>query len=132
MLNTFSSYQINALKQLTAYRKKFYDGGTLHAYKKAKKDPVQEFIDIFCEHNFADTDYNIIQQELLAFDTIEEWVNQASLPAILKCLTYFIWTDKIMEGYFRTRIENKSVDKLLMRLEALLKEDNIAAALPLN
>ena len=132
MLNSFSSYQINALKQLTAYRKKFYDGGTLYAFKKARKDPAQEFIDIFCEHNFADTDYNIIQQELMEFDTIEAWVNQASLPAILKCLTYFIWTDKIMEGYFKTRIENKSVDRLLMRLEVLLKEDNIAAAIPYN
>lgn len=132
MLSTFSSYQINALKQLTVYRKKFYDGGVLSSLKKLRKDPIQEFIDIFCEHNFADTDYNIIQQELLEFDTIEAWVNQASLAAILKCLTYFIWTDKIMEGYFKTRIENKSVDKLLMRLEALLKEDNIAAAIPLN
>lgn len=127
MLNSLSSYQINALKQLAAYRKRFYDGGLSIPFKKAKKDPVQEFIDIFCEHNFADTDYNIIQQELMEFDSIEAWVNQASLPAVLKCFTYFIWTDKIMEGYFKTRIENRSVERLLVRLETLLKEDNIPA-----
>ncbi len=91
---------------------------------KNKKDLVQGFIDIFCEHNFADTDYNIIQQELMEFDSIDEWINQASLPAILKCLTYFIWTDKIMEGYFVSRIETQSVDKLLRRLETLIKEES--------
>ena len=127
MMHSFSSYQINALKQLAAYRKKFYDGGLSISLKKAKKDPTQEFIDIFCEHNFADTDYNIIQQELIEFDSIEAWINQASITTILKCLTYFIWTDKIMEGYFKTRIENRSVDALLTRLEALLKEENILA-----
>jgi hypothetical protein len=127
MLNNLSSYQINALKQLVAYRKKFYDAGLPAPQKKNKRDPLQEFIGIFCEHNFADTDYNIIQKELLEFDTIEAWIYQASLPAVLKCFTYFIWTDKIMEGYFKTRIENKIVDKLLTRLETLLEEENVPA-----
>ncbi|HWB26000.1 MAG TPA: DUF6508 domain-containing protein [Chitinophagaceae bacterium] len=127
MLNNLSQYQINALKQLTGFRGKFNDPGLSASLKKAKKDPVQKFIDIFCENNFADTDYSIIQQEILEADSIDVWIKQASLPAILKCLTYFIWTDKIMDGYFKTRIENKSVDKLLLRLEVLLKEENIAA-----
>ena len=127
MINDFSSYQLSALVQLTAYRKKFYDGKSHFSFKKAQKDPVQEFIDIFCEHNFADTDYSIIQQEPLEFSSLEEWITQASLPAILKCFTYFIWTDKIVEGYFKTRIEDNLMDKLLLRLETLLKEEKIVA-----
>jgi len=121
MVSTFSSYQINALKQLTAYRKKFYDTGTLFALKKARKDPAQEFIDIFCEHNFADTDYNIIQQELMEFDSMEAWVNQASLPAIIKCLTYFIWTDRIIEGYLINRVKDNSLSILLNQLKDVLE-----------
>ena len=113
--------------QLTAYRKRFYDDRGIQHAKKMKRDPVQEFIDIFCEHNFADTDYSIIQQEPLEFDTLEEWINQASLPAILKCFTYYIWTDKILDGYFNTRIENKNIDQLLLRLETLLKEEKLVA-----
>lgn len=127
MLNELSSYQVSALVQLTAYRKKFYDERVFLPSKKVKKDPVQEFIDIFCEHNFADTDYSIIQQEPLEFETLEAWINQASLPAILKCFTYYIWTDKIMDGYFKTRIENRVIDKLLLRLETLLKEEELVA-----
>lgn len=127
MINDLSSYQLNALVQLTAYRKKFYENKGHFAFKKINNDPVQEFIDIFCEHNFADTDYSIIQQEPLEFNTLEEWINQASLPAILKSFTYFIWTDKIVEGYFKTRIENRIMDKLLLRLEVLLKEEKVVA-----
>jgi len=127
MITDLSSYQLSALVQLTGYRKKFYDGRGHYTFKKGPKDPMQEFIDIFCEHNFADSDYSIIQQEPLEFNSLEEWIDQASLPAILKCFTYFIWTDKIVEGYFKTRIENKIMDKLLMRLETLLKEEKIVA-----
>ena len=126
MLNDLTSYQLSALMQLTAYREKFYDN-KIFSSSKRKSDSIQEFIHIFCEHNFADTDYSIIQQEPLEFNTIEEWINQASLPAILKCFTYYIWTDKILAGYFKTRIENKNIEQLLLRLETLLKEENVAA-----
>lgn len=125
MLHNLSTYQIDALRQLAAYRRRFYDSSLTAHLKKSKKDHIQEFIAIFCGNNFADTDYYIIQQELAEFDSIEAWINQASLEAVLKCITYFIWTDKIMDGYFKTRIENKSVEKVLARLETLLKEDEV-------
>jgi len=95
--------------------------------KKIKHDVIEKFIEIFCTHNFADTDYSMIQQEPLEYDTLDEWIEQASVDAILKSFTYFIWTDKILEGYFRSRIETNIVDKLLVRLEMLLKEENILA-----
>ena len=126
MLHNLSTYQIDALRQLAAYRRRFYESSLTAHLKKPKKDHIQEFIAIFCGNNFADTDYYIIQQELAEFDSIEAWISQASLEAVLKCITYFIWTDKIMDGYFKTRIENRSVDKLLARLEVLLQENDIA------
>lgn len=126
MLNNLSTYQIDALRQLASYRRRFYDTSLTAYLKKTKKDPIQEFIGIFCGNNFADTDYYIIQQELAEFDSMETWLSQASLEAVLKCLTYFIWTDKIMDGYFKTRIENRSIEKLLTRLEVLLQENHLA------
>lgn len=125
MLHNLSTYQVDALKQLAAYRKRFYESSFTAQLKKPKKDYIQEFITIFCGNNFADTDYYLIQQEMAEFDSIEAWIEQASLEAILKCLTYFIWTDKIMDGYFKTRIENKTLDVVLARLEALLKESEL-------
>ncbi|HVX51184.1 MAG TPA: DUF6508 domain-containing protein [Chitinophagaceae bacterium] len=127
MLNTLSLYQIDALKQLTGFRHKFYEQGIYVPLRKTSKETIQKFIDIFCQHNFADTDYSVIQQEILESDSIDQWINTASLPAILKCFTYFIWTDKILDGYFETRIKNRSIGKLLQRLEAVLLQEHIPA-----
>jgi hypothetical protein len=115
---------------LAAYRKKFYGGDGVFSKKKSMyktNDIVQEFIATFCEHNLADTDYSVIQQEPLEFESLEQWITQASLSSILQCLTYFIWTDKIVEGYFKARIENGIMEKLLRRLETLLKEEIVIA-----
>jgi len=129
-LGDLTSYQISGLVQLAAYRKQFYSVNPLSiasSPKKIKNDVITKFIELFCGHNFADTDYSVIQQEPLEYDTLDEWIEQASIGAILKSFTYFIWTDKILEGYFRTRIENNIIDKLLQRLEILLKEERIVA-----
>ena len=129
-LGEFTLYQGYGLKKLISYRKKFYlpepaaFGKTQP--KKSKEQLIEEFIDTFCAHNFADSDYSVIQQELIQFDTMEEWIYQASVSTILKCFTYFIWTDKIVDGYFKARIDNHIVDQLLLRLEAAIKEEHVA------
>ncbi len=130
--NNLTSFQVYGLQKLASFRKKFYGSEhhwlTKPATKKTSREKLmQEFVDIFCEHNFADTDYSVIQQEPLEFETMDEWIQQASVSAILKSFTYFIWTDKIVEGYFIGRIENRTVEKLLLRLEVAIKEENIAA-----
>ena len=132
LLNDFTSYQVYGLKRLASYKKKFYSHdfsiSPKNSSKKANREAlIGEFIDIFCEHNFADTDYSVIQQEPLEFSTMDEWIHQASVSSILKSFTYFICTDKIVEGYFNGRIENHTVEKLLHRLEAAIKEENIIA-----
>jgi hypothetical protein len=131
LINELTSYQIYGLKKLASFRKKFYNSEAAHTHKnhakKTSKELIQEFVDIFCAHNFADTDYSIIQQEPLQFDTMDEWIRQASVSAILKSFTYFIWTDKIVDGYFKGRIDNHTIEKLLLRLETAIKEEIVAA-----
>jgi hypothetical protein len=126
-----TSYQVYGLKRLSAYRKKFYgvepNSGNKSVSNTIKRQKlIQEFIYIFCEHNFADTDYTVIQNEPLEFDTMDEWIQQASISSLLKSLTYFIWTDKIVEGYFNGRIENRTIEKILLRIEAAIREENMA------
>lgn len=129
MINDFTQYQIFGLKKLASYRKKFYGYDALHLTPRqhflSKQKLIEEFTDIFCEHNFADTDYSAIQQEPLEFDSMEAWIQQASISSILKCFTYFIWTDKIVEGYFSGRVDNFIVEKLLLRLEEAIMEENL-------
>ncbi len=131
MINDFTQYQIFGLKKLATYRKKFYGHDALYLNQRlvpaTKQKLIQEFTDIFCEHNFADTDYSAIQQEPLEFDSMEAWIQQASISSILKCFTYFIWTDKIVEGYFSGRVDNYIVEKLLLRLEEAIMEENLVA-----
>jgi len=131
LMNELTSYQVYGLKKLASYRKKFY-GSQLapisnHGTLAATDMLIKEFIEIFCEHNFADSDYSIIQDEPMRFDTVEEWIQQASVSAILKSLTYFIWTDNIVDGYFKERLESRILEKLLLRLETAIKEEYIAA-----
>ena len=131
VLENLTQYQVYGLRKLASYRKKFYtpehNVSHSHVAKKNRERLIREFIDTFCEHNFADTDYSIIQQEPLEFSSMEEWIQQASVAAILKSFTYFIWTDKIVEGYFNGRIENRTVELLLLRLDAAIEEESMAA-----
>jgi len=43
------------------------------------------------------------------------------MESILKNITYIIWTDRIVQGYFALRIEDNTVYLLLDRLEKILR-----------
>jgi hypothetical protein len=78
---------------------------------------------LFCQHHFADSDYTTIQQKPEEFSTVDEWVNQFDITTILKCITYFIWTNKSNKGYFETRIKDRMMYKYLSRLNDVLAEE---------
>lgn len=82
----------------------------------------QEFIEIFCSHDLANSDYAAIQIAPLSYNSFEEWVDQIDIETILKSITYIIWTDKIVDGYFNAKVEDLSIFYLLRKLEILLNE----------
>ena len=77
------------------------------------------FIEIFCQHHFADSDYTILQKESQGDKTPDQWFKEVGVESILKLITYIIWTDKTIQGYFAKRIKDKTFLKLLIRLESI-------------
>lgn len=133
MIKEYTSYELSALQQLAGYRHIFYDD-TLKADIKGKKakgsdaalqKSIDNFIEIFCQNNFADTDYSIIQNRPSEFESADHWINQINVDTVLKCLTYIIWNNKIDEGYFLKKINDKLIDKHLARLENILAENMV-------
>jgi hypothetical protein len=123
MPNEYTTYQLNGLLQLADFRHKFYDIHTSQPKTGKKrhdgiilKKSIHSFIRVFCENHFADSDYTILQKELRSNYTTD-WFNRLSIDIILKLVTYIIWTDKSINGYFVKRIEDKTMLKLLNRLE---------------
>jgi len=131
MPHEFNQYQIAALQQLADYRGVFKTGGFTLTLKtkpvKGSKITLQQFIDsfieIFCQNNFADNDYTFIQTKPNDNAGMEEWVKDIDIKTILQCFTYAIWTDKTFDGYFLRKINDRSAELLLKRLNELLTEN---------
>jgi Family of unknown function (DUF6508) len=130
MPNKYTTYQLKGLLQLADFRNKFYDihTGIAKIGKKSHdaivlKKSIHSFITVFCENHFADTDYTFLQRELRS-NYSADWFNVLSIEVILKLITYIIWTDKSMNGYFVKRIEDKTMLKLLTRLESVVYSYN--------
>ena len=131
MPQEFNQYQIAALQQLADYRGVFKTGGSILTLKtkpvKGSKITLQQFIDsfieIFCQNNFADTDYSVIQNKPNGILLLKEWVKSIDIKTILQCFTYAIWTDKTFDGYLLRKINDSSVELLLIRLNEILSEN---------
>lgn len=130
MSQEFNQYQIAALQQLADYRGVFKTGGSTLTLKtkpvKGSKITLQQFIDsfieIFCQNNFADTDYSAIQKKPNGVSAMQEWAKTIDIKTILQCFTYAIWTDKTFDNYFLRKINDCSAEILLTRLHEILTE----------
>ena len=131
MPQEFNQYQIAALQQLADYRSVFKTGDSTLNLKtkpvKGSKITLQQFMDsfieIFCQNNFADNDYTFIQTKPNDNAGMEEWIKDIDIKTILQCFTYAIWTDKTFDGYFLRKINDRSAELLLKRLNELLTEN---------
>lgn len=85
------------------------------------------FSDIFCENDFADSDYTIIQTEPFRFESRELWFEQVSLSTIFKCFTYIIWTSKANKEYLIRKVKDGTIFYLLQRLEVILINNDVTA-----
>ena len=129
MRKQFSQYQINGLIKLIGFKSTFktfqetvsFKAGNYNQIALSFKTLIQQFIEIFCGHDLADTDYVIIQTEPYLFDSFKHWIDQTDIETILKSLTYIIWTDRIIEGYMLAKSKDDTIYQLLNRLEYLLR-----------
>jgi hypothetical protein len=130
MLHSYPQYQIQALKQLVEYKNIFYRAQTKENFATPEEDrqPLQKsieaFIEIFCQHDFADADYRILQGEPTMFADRDLWFHEVNIDTICKFLTYIIWTDRTINNYFLTKIQDGTIEKLLTRLEAIVSSDS--------
>ena len=131
MPKTLTRHQLAGIKKLIPFKKHFNKdkhGAVIHLYKKTKSSDnihYQKFIETFCGHNLADTDYGLIQSEM-HHEISKEFINDASVEVILKYLTYIIWTDKFIAGYFSAKVNDHTLYYLIDRLEAQLVQWGIA------
>src|ERR1044072_1346564 len=108
MTQQYSEYQLGALQQLADFRNVFYDENKnvrTHLLQKS----VNSFIDLFCQHNFANADYTTIQKKPDEFSTIDEWINQFDIDTVLAAITYIIWTNRSHKGYLMRKIKDKII-----------------------
>ena len=134
MSRKFSSYQLTGIKKLIPFKKHFKkekNHTIAHPQKKSKNNEHinyhQKFIETFCGYNLADTDYGDLQKDFFNYESSKTYISQASLDVVLKYLTYIIWTDKFVSGYFSTKVNDLTVYYLLDRLEAHLQQWGIFA-----
>jgi hypothetical protein len=80
---------------------------------------VSEFVNLFCEYQLADNNYMNIHLEAVQQKNNDEWFASLGFDQVLKFLTYIIWTDKFLDGYLAANIKDKTIFRLLSRLEQL-------------
>jgi hypothetical protein len=129
-----TTYQLTGIEKLLAYKNIMVPEKDEHklSFKAAlrkipgsfRKKQAQSFINIFCEHLLADTDYDEIQQNAIQYNSPQHAIDQMSLDIILKTITFIIWTDRSVEGYFFAKIHDNTLFHLLSRLEVLLPSIN--------
>ena len=111
---------------MISYKEQFKEGQNVVkssiSYKIKMALISQEFIEIFCSHDLANSDYAAIQIAPLRYNSFEDWVDDIDIETILKSITYIIWTDKIVDSYFNAKVEDRSIYFLLRKLELLLNE----------
>ncbi|GGH68247.1 hypothetical protein HNQ91_001491 [Filimonas zeae] len=128
-MKNLTAYQLNGVSKLLSYKHSLTPDEnerklSFHAALKIipgsfLKKQVQAFINIFCEYQLADTDYDVIQTDNRKYASTEQHIQHMPLEVVLKFLTFIIWTDRIVDGYFFAKIHDKTMYWLLSRIEAL-------------
>ncbi|MBN9297162.1 MAG: hypothetical protein J0I41_09125 [Filimonas sp.] len=130
MINSFTTYQLLGLNKMLSFKETFrqkmarplsFKASLQNSFAPVSEEEISHFTSIFCDHQLADTDYDVIQKEAGNFKSPEDYIAQSQLDVILKSITYIIWTDRIVEGYFYAKVHDGILYRLLSRLEMLLK-----------
>lgn len=137
-MKTYTEYDLNGLKQLVAFKDHFSAEQrgykTANILKKSSEHSNNEsfFIQVFCQYNFANTDYSFILSERKSFPSFAEWLKNVKTDAILKCFTYIIWTNSFVPGYFQKKTEDTTIYQLLSRLDELVLHEESSVKIVLH
>jgi hypothetical protein len=119
-------YKLTGIQRILSYKTAFEPevlSNRNNTPKKRISKEIAEFINLFCEYQLADNNYMDLQIKARQYRTnLQEWYNSLTIDEVLKSLTYIIWTDKFVENYLASRIEDSSVYFLLSRLDLLQSE----------
>lgn len=80
---------------------------------------IDTFINTFCNFELADNDYMNIHLEANQYSRGKSLFANTTIKKILKHLTYIIWTDKLVDGYFPARVKDQTIYHILNRLAEL-------------
>lgn len=106
-------YKLTGIQRLSAYKNSFVPS-TVTDFSA-----VNDFVNLFCEYQLADNNYMDIHLQANVNGNKEEWFTTLSLDEILRYITYIIWTDKFSEGFLSSKIQDKTLYRLLTRLEEI-------------
>jgi hypothetical protein len=123
-MNTTSlEYKSSGLKRLSSFKQAFFsdndivDNGTLH-----------DFVNLFCEYQLADNNYMNIHHEASLHTNDDGWFDGLTVDEVLRLITYIIWTDKFVDGFLTTKVKDKTLYHLLVRLENIQRDPAMPAS----
>ncbi|MFL9484416.1 hypothetical protein ACI6Q2_16665 [Chitinophagaceae bacterium LWZ2-11] len=108
-------YRKEGIKKIIAYGKVFSPHEK--QFQSLNTSIIDNFINTFCEYELADNNYMpLFQQTNLDSNTAFQ---QLSTEDVLKYLTYIIWTDRVADNYFLSRVRDNTVHQLIERLSEI-------------
>jgi hypothetical protein len=117
----YNPYKTKGIHNIISYKNVFE---TDNKKKLPDDNIIDTFINTFCEYELADNDYVQLLDISNLANSNNEWFNQLSVEQVLKLLTYIIWTDKVVNNYFISRVKDSTVFLLLSRLEEIERSNN--------
>jgi hypothetical protein len=114
-MNTTSlEYKFSGLQRISSFKDTFLAGDA-----SSDNRSLNDFVNLFCEYQLADNNYMNIQHEALLHANEPRWFDGLSLDEVLRLITYIIWTDKFLDGFLSTKVKDKTMYRLLARLEEI-------------
>lgn len=113
-MNTASPlYKTAGLQRILTYKQAFQPAS------QPDQVSIDRFVNLFCEYQLADNNYmNLHLQPGFQHDD-ELWFGALHVDQVLQLITYIIWTDRFVPGYLLAKVNDKSLFRLLERLEQL-------------
>jgi hypothetical protein len=122
MYNSLLRYKLTGIHRLSGFKEQFnpeYD---------INRTALNDFVNLFCEYQLADNNYQNIHLEAIEKGNDKNWYNRLNIDQALRLLTYIIWTDKLSSGYLMIKVKDQTIYRILNRLEMIVAGSVLAVA----
>ncbi|MBS1731041.1 MAG: hypothetical protein JSS67_09740 [Bacteroidetes bacterium] len=116
MLSKITDETLDGLYKISAYKEVF----SIHPDEPLLDKNIELFLNDFCSYNFADTNYAKLLDEHKNSVSPTEFADKASLEDILQYLTFYLWTNRSFSNYFKKKVMDGTIYRLLCRLHEIL------------